>query len=294
MAHTDWADERYQFEQRVARSAVGPPEHFSDRDGTTMLTVATLDAFEGDYGSTPYLMLTLGLSKAGRFLRSGDWGRVDGIFRSGTQALVLPNAEAEGFSPKARLMGLNINPERAHTVLADVGGIDALVPAAGSLGDDPLISSVMTALWHDAEAHGLCTAFLDHGLDLILRRFVEIDRPRSSASVRRVKPLSSKEIQKIAELIESRIGSDLTAAEIASELGRDMRSLTRSFRASTGYAPYEYLTFRRMERAKELLQTEETIMEIALQVGYSNPAKFAAAFRRFCGCSPSEWRCGVR
>ena len=78
--------------------------------------------------------------------------------------------------------------------------------------------------------------------------------------------------------------------DIAGELDRDVRSLTRAFRAATGYAPYEYLTFRRMERAKELLGTAETVMEIALQVGYSNPAKFAAAFRRFCGCSPSEWR----
>ncbi len=259
-----------------------------------MLTVATLDAFEGEYGSTPYLMLTLCLSKAGRFLRSGDWGRVGGTFRSGTQALVLPNTEAEGFSPKARLLGLNINPERAQTVLADVGGIDALVPAAESLGDDPLIGSVMTALWRDAEAHGLCTAFLDHGLDLILRRFVEIDRPLPSIAVRRAKPLSALELRRAVELIDSRIGSDLKVADIARELDRDTRSLTRAFRAATGYAPYEYLTFRRMERAKELLWTNETIMEIALQVGYANPAKFAAAFRRFCGCAPSEWRAMTR
>ena len=290
MIHTDWTNESYQFEQRVAKRALGPSEHFSDRDGSTLLTVATLDAFEGEYEVAPYLMLTLCLGKAGRFLRSGDWGKVGGTFRSGTQALALPGTRAVGFSPKARLLGINISPERAQAALADVGGLEAMVPAAGCLGDDPLIGSVMTALWRDAQVHGLSTAFLDHGLDLILRRFVEIDRPLPSASGRRVKPLSARELQRAVELIDSRIGLDLKVMDIAGELDRDVRSLTRAFRAATGYAPYEYLTFRRMERAKELLGTAETVMEIALQVGYSNPAKFAAAFRRFCGCSPSEWR----
>ena len=293
MVQTDWTDERSQFKQRVENRAIGPTEYFSNRDGTTLLTVTTLDAAEGAYEVSPYLTLVQCLGKAGSYRRSGDWGKVDGILRGGSQTVVLPNSRAEGFSPAARLMGINICPERAQKALADVGGIDALAPAAGSLGDDPLVSSVMTALWRDAQVHGLSSVFLDHGLDLILRRLVEIDRPLSFASARPVRPLSPRELQQAVDVIDSRIGSDLTVADIAGVLNRDVRSLTRAFGAATGYAPYEYLTFRRMERAKELLRTEETIMEIALQVGYSNPAKFAAAFRRFCGCSPSEWRGGV-
>ncbi|WP_420833470.1 helix-turn-helix domain-containing protein [Sphingomonas pollutisoli] len=51
-----------------------------------------------------------------------------------------------------------------------------------------------------------------------------------------------------------------------------------------------YLTQRRMERAKPLLDDGMPVTHVALSVGYSNPSKFAAAFRPICGCSPSAWR----
>ncbi|MEJ8474539.1 AraC family transcriptional regulator [Roseibium algae] len=288
MKHTNWAAERNQFEHRMSAREVEPSELFSNRDGSTLLAVSTLDAMEGEFEASPYLILAMSLGRAGRFLRSGDWGKIDGVFSPGSIALALPGAKAEGYQPKARLLGILMNPKVAQTILADNGGLNALQPATTSLLNDDLIESVMIALWRDADAHGLSSAFFDHGLELILRKLTSFDQPKSPA--RPVRSLSQQQLQKALELIESRIGQDLRVDEIASALGQDVRSVTRAFRATTGYAPFEYLTFRRMERAKELLNTKATIMSIALDVGYANPAKFAAAFRRFHSCPPSEWR----
>lgn len=121
--------------------------------------------------------------------------------------------------------------------------------------------------------------------------FHRIDRNEGVALAER--PIGVMDTQRLAralEFIESRLGSDVRMDELASELGQDIRTVTRAFRAATGLAPFEYLTVRRMEKAKQLLLTGLEITAIANEVGYSNPSKFSAAFRRVCGCSPTDWR----
>ena len=68
-------------------------------------------------------------------------------------------------------------------------------------------------------------------------------------------------------------------------------AFTKAFQAATGFTPFAYLTRRRMEKAKMLLLGGETVTRAALAVGYANPSKFSAAFRRCVGCSPTEWLC---
>ncbi|WP_343561573.1 AraC family transcriptional regulator [Kiloniella sp. b19] len=286
--HVHWQDEQNRFEERVAENARGGYEVHSDRDGTVLLAVSEFDAFEGDYGIGTHLMLVQALEQSGPFVRYGDWGRTEGVLRRGTQTLALPETKSEGRSARTKLLGIAVAPERVKATLQDERGLEALLPAASSLHNDPLVEAVMIAMWRDAQAHGLSSAFFDHGLDLILRRFVEGGSPLPAEPV--AAGLSPGQLSRALEFIESRLGTDLSVREIAEEAGRDVRGLTRAFKASTGYTPYEFLTMRRMERAKVLLATRQTVMEIALDVGYANPAKFAAAFKRFCGCTPTEWR----
>ncbi len=60
------------------------------------------------------------------------------------------------------------------------------------------------------------------------------------------------------------------------------------FRAHFGTSVFAYLRKARMELAQELLRKRHlNVTEVAFRVGYSNPSKFAAAFRREFGVSPS-------
>lgn len=55
----------------------------------------------------------------------------------------------------------------------------------------------------------------------------------------------------------------------------------------------EYLTQKRMERAKELLrQTDKRSAEIAAEVGYKDPHYFSFVFRKTQGCTPRDYRTG--
>ena len=46
-----------------------------------------------------------------------------------------------------------------------------------------------------------------------------------------------------------------------------------------------------MNKAASLLKnTDRTVLDIALEQGYENPGKFAAAFKKMMGLTPQEFR----
>jgi len=80
-----------------------------------------------------------------------------------------------------------------------------------------------------------------------------------------------------------------TIAELAIELDVSTRTLTTGMRRFTGYSPHDYLTMRRMEYARILLERAgHSVARVAQLVGYANAGRFAAAFRAHCGVNPSQ------
>lgn len=65
----------------------------------------------------------------------------------------------------------------------------------------------------------------------------------------------------------------------------------RSFKDAFGLPPHRYLLTRRIERAKALLRdTEQPILDIALQTGWNSLGTFGRTFRDITGESPSGLR----
>lgn len=65
----------------------------------------------------------------------------------------------------------------------------------------------------------------------------------------------------------------------------------RSFRATFGETPHRYLQRRRVERSMFLLrETERSITDVCLDVGFASLGTFSRTFREIVGESPSEYR----
>ena len=65
----------------------------------------------------------------------------------------------------------------------------------------------------------------------------------------------------------------------------------RSFKAAFGETPHQYLTSRRLERAKALLRAGDlSVTEVCHAVGFSSLGSFSSQFRRVVGESPSAYR----
>ena len=63
------------------------------------------------------------------------------------------------------------------------------------------------------------------------------------------------------------------------------------FKAATGLRPHEYLLRRRVERAQEMLaQTDMSVVDVALSVGFQSQSHFTVVFNRFVGHPPHAWR----
>lgn len=286
-----WQHEQQKFRHRMNELEADQHLFLRNNSSTVWLAHADFNPFEGDYEVAPYLMLNLCTAHVGRFRRFGiDDIRLEGTLRPGSVALALPNTEASGFWPRTQMLGIAVDLNHINLLDEKTVSAEDLIPASTHLHRDELVTSVITALWRDAEVHGLSTPFFEHGLNIILRRLLEFEGNVTKNIQRTVRPLSGARLERVLDFLESRIATDLRVSELADLAEQDVRTFTRAFRMATGYAPYEYLTFRRMENAKHYLLSGVTVTETAFLTGYSNPSKFSAAFRRLSGCSPSEWK----
>lgn len=82
----------------------------------------------------------------------------------------------------------------------------------------------------------------------------------------------------------------LQRGEVASQLAMSERSLTRQL-GNEGTSYSALLASVQAERARNYLRnTSLTISEVGLRLGYTEPATFTRAFKKWTGSSPLKWR----
>lgn len=82
---------------------------------------------------------------------------------------------------------------------------------------------------------------------------------------------------------------------LTARLGRDFRTLSRTFSDNEGRTIESYLTLQKTERVKELLLDGQlTVSEIAWKTGYSSVAHLSRRFKDITGMTPSEFRISGR
>ena len=97
-------------------------------------------------------------------------------------------------------------------------------------------------------------------------------------------------------LIDERLSDDSpaegapTLGDLAAICNISIRQLTRGFRISRGCSLGDYIEQRRMEAAKRLLATGDSVKGVAFAMGFASPSSFTFAFRRAVGVSPSQFR----
>lgn len=78
---------------------------------------------------------------------------------------------------------------------------------------------------------------------------------------------------------------------LAESLGVSPRKLTGAFQRSLGISVVVYVRSERMRIAQRmLLQTSQTVQDIAFELGFSGAANFSSAFREFTGMTPTDFR----
>lgn len=102
-------------------------------------------------------------------------------------------------------------------------------------------------------------------------------------------------LRDLAGWVERHLEDPLSAADMARRCRMSLRSFHRRFRDAFRVTPRKYLQVKRVEKAQALLRNTSRSVEQVLQaVGVSDVASFRRVFRRELGCTPSEYRRGLR
>ena len=92
-------------------------------------------------------------------------------------------------------------------------------------------------------------------------------------------------------LLEENLSHPLSTDQLCARLNTSRRTLERRFREALRKSPREERQFLQVIRAKDLLSgTREPMSVIAADCGYTNQQRFAEAFRKAVGVSPSKYR----
>ena len=162
-------------------------------------------------------------------------------------------------------------------------GISEENPIYNPRSDSGVILDILGDIYDNSDRECYCYAkvyeFFDTIISLSKNRVLHDVDPRLAY------------VKSAINFIRLKYSEPITVAEIAAACGLNRSYLTRLFKHATGYTPQEYLSTYRMKKATELLlESTESVCNIALIVGYSDAFTFSKAFKRFKNVSPSEYR----
>jgi AraC-like DNA-binding protein len=91
--------------------------------------------------------------------------------------------------------------------------------------------------------------------------------------------------------IHDACGEKWTIEALARKAGQSRAAFAERFHTLVGEPPMQYLFRRRMREASKLLRNNQaSLAQIADAVGYGSEAAFSAAFKRYSGSPPGEYR----
>jgi LacI family transcriptional regulator len=98
-------------------------------------------------------------------------------------------------------------------------------------------------------------------------------------------------ISSTLRFIHQNIHTNLKVEKILQQVPLSRRSLEKRFQQITGFPIYKYIYNLRTEKfAQQLLETDKTVFEIALDIGLGDGKNISRTFKKIKGCTPNEYR----
>ena len=92
------------------------------------------------------------------------------------------------------------------------------------------------------------------------------------------------------DLIDRDYAKELDVPALARAAHASPAHFSRGFKRAFGETPHQYLLKRRIERAKDLLrETDRSVTEVSLDVGFRSLGSFSTAFHELVGEPPRDY-----
>ena len=157
---------------------------------------------------------------------------------------------------------------------AAMGAVDAELTASGAGG--PLAAELL--------ANVLAVHLIRH-----------VSAPRQPAR-RWDSTLPRARLRAVVEYIEEHLDAGPTLEQMAAVARLSTNYFAWQFKRATGLPPHQFVIRRRVERAKQFLQTGGgfSLAEVAARVGFSDQSHLSQHFKRLVGVTPGQFRTPAR
>jgi len=255
------------------------------------------DAAFGAFSTIPnehYIQIALGTS-GGRHVCGWNGRHVfDGNYRDGLMSVTPAGHTLHGECQAAwrKALIVKVKPRFVSQAAQGMGfARENIIPVIDQT------DSMLLQLAHAVAAE--CEAGVPHGTLYAetAATLLSLHLLRQNAGTATIRPhtvrggLAPYVLRRVTELIESRLGEDISLSYLAELADLSLSHFCRAFKISTGLSPHQWRAARRIERAKEMLCRDRmTIADIALACGFSSQSHFGSVFISAVGMSPAAWR----
>jgi AraC-like DNA-binding protein len=167
--------------------------------------------------------------------------------------------------------------------------IHTVACAAGTV--DPALLRMTQLILHSIETRSYSELFLDYFRLLFCAHVTQKYAPAFGSVGRHRGGLAPWQQRRATELITEHMHDAIRLSTLARECRLSMSHFARSFRQSFGTSAHQYLTRRRIEKAKELLSSGDcSLSDVALLTGFADQAAFSRTFKALVAITPGQWR----
>lgn len=89
--------------------------------------------------------------------------------------------------------------------------------------------------------------------------------------------------------IQENVQTPFSLDDISERFNINRWQLSRKFKPLFGVSLFQHIHASKMVKAKELLSKNNSIINVAYDLGYSDQSHFTRFFKRFVGISPNKW-----
>jgi AraC-like DNA-binding protein len=151
----------------------------------------------------------------------------------------------------------------------------------------PFVAAASTLLTHSEPEALACEAV---SLQLAAR-VMTLDGDFEAEPLPRCEPAAVKRVTDVVRLMEREPDGLQTLRALADAAGLSPYHFLRSFNATTGTTPHQYILRARLRRAAVRLRVEDTrVLDIALDSGFGDVSNFNRTFHAEFGMNPRRYR----
>ncbi|WNG36650.1 AraC family transcriptional regulator [Archangium violaceum] len=164
--------------------------------------------------------------------------------------------------------------------------------AADSPETSPSLTAIVQLLISEsASSSPGATVIMSRLADILLVQAIRTHIAAGQCQEHGLCALADPQIRKALSLIHERPAEPWTVESLATAVALSRSGFAARFSALVGEPPLEYLARWRMTKAAQFLRESElSLSEVAVTVGYQNEASFNRAFKRWEGIAPGAYR----